>query len=169
MSLIIPDSGLIIWMTLIFGIVFFILARFGFPAITNMVDERAKRINESIAKAKEAEERIENLAKEQAALLESTRAEQSRMLKEAAQTRAEIVAKAEEEAREKAAVLIEKARTEIAAEKESALRDIRSEVALLSVKVAERVVRRELSEDAGQMAYLNRLVDEMAGDGKENS
>ena len=73
MSLITPDFGLLVWMTLIFGIVFFVLAKWGFPMITDSVQKRADRINESIAKAREAEEKLRNLASEQEALVEKAR------------------------------------------------------------------------------------------------
>ena len=59
MSLITPDFGLLVWMTLIFGIVLFILAKFGFPVITSMVDKRSARIEESLRKAEEAQQAAE--------------------------------------------------------------------------------------------------------------
>ncbi|MBR4480109.1 MAG: F0F1 ATP synthase subunit B, partial [Bacteroidales bacterium] len=85
MSLVTPDFGLLFWMTLIFAIVFFVLAKWGFPAITGMVDKRSERINESIEKAREAEKMLSEMAERQAAMLEETRAEQGRILREAAQ------------------------------------------------------------------------------------
>ena len=91
MSLITPDFGLIVWMTLIFGIVFFILAKWGFPMITDSVQKRADRINASIKAAKEAEEKLRNLAAEQSEMIEEARKEQARILKEAAASRDMIV------------------------------------------------------------------------------
>ena len=126
MSLITPDFGLLVWMTLIFGIVFFVLAKWGFPMITGSVEKRAQRIGESIKAAKEAEERLRNLAEEQSRMIEEARQEQ------------------------------------IAAEKESALRDVRKEVALLSVSVAEKVLKASLSDGAEQSALVDRLVDEVS-------
>ncbi|MBQ8021720.1 MAG: F0F1 ATP synthase subunit B [Bacteroidales bacterium] len=162
MNLVTPDSGLLFWMVIIFGIVFFILWKFGFPIITDMVEKRSAHIDESLKLAQEAEKRMQDLAREQAELIEKTRLEQNRILKDATQSRAAIIAKAEEEAAQRADKLLEKARTEIAAEKESALRDIRLEVARLSVGIAEKVIRKDLSTDEAQMQYLDRLVDEAA-------
>ena len=162
MNLVTPDSGLLFWMVIIFGIVFFILWKFGFPIITDMVEKRSAHIDDSLKLAQEAEKRMQDLAREQAELIEKTRLEQNRILKEATQSRAAIIAKAEEEAAQRADKLLEKARTEIAAEKESALRDIRLEVARLSVGIAEKVIRKDLSTDEAQMQYLDRLVDEAA-------
>lgn len=162
MNLVTPDGGLLFWMTLIFLLLFFVLARFGFPVITGMVEKRNRHIDESLKMAQEARARMENLAAEQAALLEKTRQEQGVMLREAAQTRATIIANAQKEAEEKAEKIIEKARLEIAAEKESALRDIRKEVAMLSVDIAEKVIRKDLENDDAQMRYLDKLVGEMS-------
>ena len=94
MSLITPDFGLLVWMTLIFGIVFFVLAKWGFPMITGSVEKRAQRIGESIKAAKEAEERLRNLAEEQSRMIEEARQEQSRILKEASASRDSIVEQA---------------------------------------------------------------------------
>jgi F-type H+-transporting ATPase subunit b len=75
MSLITPDFGLLVWMTLIFGIVLFILAKWGFPMITDSVQKRADRINGSIKAAKEAEEKLRNLSEEQARIVEEAKQE----------------------------------------------------------------------------------------------
>ena len=149
-------------MTLIFGIVFFVLAKWGFPMITGSVEKRAQRISESIKAAKEAEERLRNLAEEQSRMIEETRQEQSRILKEAAASRDNIVEQAKVQAREEASRILDQARTQIAAEKESALRDVRKEVALLSVSVAEKVLKASLSDGAEQSALVDRLVDEVS-------
>lgn len=162
MSLITPDFGLLVWMTLIFGIVFFVLAKWGFPMITGSVEKRAARIGDSIKAAKEAEEKLRNLAEEQSRMIEETRQEQSRILKEAAASRDNIVEQAKVQAREEASRILDQARTQIAAEKESALRDVRKEVALLSVSVAEKVLKASLSDGAEQSALVDRLVDEVS-------
>ncbi len=161
MDLILPDSGLLFWMVLIFGIVLFLLWKFGFPIITQGVEKRTRHIDESLRLAREAERRMQDLAAEQQRLLEDTRSEQTRIIREANTAREQILSQAREDARDEADRMLEKARTEIAAEKESALRDIRREVALLSTDIAEKVLRRELGNDQAQADYLGRLVDEM--------
>lgn len=162
MSLITPDFGLLVWMTLIFGIVFFVLAKWGFPMITGSVEKRAARIGDSIKAAKEAEEKLRNLAEEQSRMIEETRQEQSRILKEASASRDSIVEQAKDQARVEASRILDQARIQISAEKESALRDVRKEVALLSVSVAEKVLKKSLSEGAEQAGLVDRLVDEVA-------
>ena len=160
MSLVTPDFGLIFWMVVIFGIVFFLLAKFGFPVITDMVDERSAKIAKSLKDADEIEARMAAWKVEQAQMLEQTRREQSAMLKEATETKARIVADAKAQAKAEADKILADAKTQIAAEKESALRDVRKEIALLSVQVAEKVLRNELSDEGSQRAFIDKLVDE---------
>ena len=141
MSLLTPEFGLLFWMVVIFGIVFFLLAKFGFPVITDMVDERSAKIAKSLKDADEIEARMAAWKEEQAKLVEETRRQQAAILKNATETKAKIVADAK-------------------AEKESALRDVRKEIALLSVQVAEKVLRNELSDEGSQRAFIDKLVDE---------
>lgn len=160
MNLITPDTGLLFWMVLIFGIVFFILAKWGFPAITGMVDKRNEHISESLRLADEAQVRMSRLAQEQEKLIAETRQEQGRILKEAAQARSEILAQAKADAQAQTAEMVSKAREQIANEREQALRDIRRQVAVLSVDVAEKVLRAKLQNDAAQQELIDRFVDE---------
>lgn len=167
MSLITPDFGLIFWMTLIFAIVFFILAKFGFPIITGMVEKRNERITQSLQLAKEAEKRLDEIAVQQANLLEETRAEQNRLIQEAAHSRDTIIAQAHEQAQAEADKVMEHAREQIASDREAALNDIRAQVAAFSMEVAEKVIRKNLSEDAAQVELINSLVDELIESDKE--
>ncbi len=162
MNLMLPDSGLLFWMTIIFAIVFFLLAKFGFPVITGMVEKRTKRIDDAIGAAREAESRLMGLASEQEKLISDARAEHDRILKEAASERERMIASAQEQAREEAAKIIEDAKARILQEKETALRDIRREVAVLSVSIAEKIVRKELSTDAGQKEMVDRIFEELS-------
>ena len=95
-------------------------------------------------------------------MLAETRKEQSVLLKEASETRKAIIEQSRAEAREEAEKILAEARVRIAAEKESALRDIRREVAMLSVGVAEKILRKDLSEEETEADYLAALVDEAA-------
>lgn len=162
MNLMLPDSGLLFWMTIIFAIVLFILAKFGFPMITEMVEKRNRRINDSLEAARRAEEAIASLNEEQERIMAQTRAEQARLMKEASQERERMMAKAAQEAREEAQKIMEEARVRINEEKEAALRDVRREVALLSLAVAEKVVRKELSTEEGRNELVDKLVDELS-------
>ena len=160
MNLVTPEFGLLFWMVVIFGIVFFLLAKFGFPIITDMVDKRSARIAQSLKDADEIEARMAAWKVEQAQLLEKARREQAAILREATETKSRIVADAKAQARAEADKILAEAKVQIAAEKESALRDVRREVALLSVQVAEKVLRHELSDEGNQRAFIDGLVDE---------
>ena len=169
MNLITPDMGLLFWMVVIFGIVFFLLAKFGFPVITDMVDERSAKIAQSLKDAQEIEARMARWKQEQAQMLEETRKEQSLMLRNATETKARIVAEAKAQAQAEADKILSEAKLQIEAEKESALRDVRREVAMLSVQVAEKVLRHELSDEGHQLAFIDQLVDEASKAPMHNS
>lgn len=162
MSLITPDFGLLFWMTLIFAIVFLVLAKWGFPVITGMVAKRRDRINESLRLAAETERKAAEMQSAHERMLEEVRREQAAMLKEASAQRDAIVAQAREQARDEARKVMDSARESMAAEKEAALRDIRAQVAAVSVGVAEKIVRERLSDDKAQSELINRFVDEAA-------
>ncbi len=160
MSLLMPDSGLLFWMVLIFAIVFAILAKWGFPVVTSMIDKRKEYIAHSLELAKEADQKMANIVKEQDRIISEARSEQNRILKEAAEARNSIIRQAQEQARDEAARLIAEAKVQIQAEKESAMSEIRSQVAMLSVNVAEKVIRKSLSTDQDQMDLIGKMVEE---------
>ena len=160
MNLVTPDTGLLFWMVVIFGIVFFLLAKFGFPIITSMVDKRNATIKKSLDDAREIESRLAGIMAEHAQMLEDARKEQTAILRDAADTRSKMIADAKEQARAEADKILTDARAEIAAEKEAAIRDVRREVALLSVSIAEKILRKELADEGAQREYIDRMVDE---------
>lgn len=162
MSLLLPDSGLLFWMTLVFLVVFFILKKWGFPSIIKMVNERKEYIDESLAKAEEANLRLANIQKQGEELLMEAREKQAQILREASETRDTIVGQAQEKARDESARILSEAKAEIESQKQAAIRDIRSQVAELSVQIAEKILQKELSSSAEQSQLIDRLLDEVA-------
>ena len=168
MSLITPDFGLLFWMAIVFIVVLGILWKWGFPAIIKMVNDRKAFIDDSLRKAHEANERLVNIQKEGEAILQEAREKQAQILKEAADSRTAIVEQAQAKARDEGDRLLSEAKTAIEAEKQNAIRDIRSQVAELSVQIAEKVLREKLSGNDRQMAMINKLLDEVSVDQKMN-
>ena len=161
MNLMLPDSGLLFWMTIIFVIVFLVLAKFGFPVITDMVEKRTRRIEDALAAARKAEEAIAHLSEEQEIIVAQTKAQQAKMLQEAAAERDKMIAAAQVQAAAEAQKLIEDARSRINEEKEAALKEARKELAIISLAISEKVVRNKLSDDKAQRDLVDRLVDEL--------
>lgn len=164
MSLITPDFGLFFWMAIVFIIVLAILWKWGFPSIVNMVNSRKEFIDDSLRKAHEANERLANIQKEGEAMLQNAREKQAQILKDAAETRDEIVVKAQEKATNEGSRLLNEAKAEIEVEKQNAIRDIRTQVAEISVQVAEKIVREKLSSDESQMELINKLLNDISVD-----
>ena len=162
MDLLIPSTGLLFWMSLTFFVVLFLLWKFGFPVITNMVNERKAFIDESLQKAHEANERLANIQKEGESILQEAREKQAQILKEAAETRDAIVEKAQDKARQEGARLLDDAKVAIEQEKKAAIADIRKQVATLSVEIAEKVLRQQLKGDQAQMDLIERMLDDVS-------
>ena len=149
-------------MLVAFLVVFLLLAKFGFPVITGMVEERKNFIDESLRKAHEAQERLANIEKERQSIVQEALEKQAQILKEAAETRDAIVEKAQDKARAEGARLLEDARVAIEQEKKAAIADIRAQVATLSVEIAEKVLKQNLKDDKSQMDLIDRMLDDVA-------
>lgn len=160
-SILTPDVGLMFWMLLAILVVFGLMAKFGFPVIINMVNERKKYIDESLQKAHEANERLASIEQEGERLLNEARARQAEILSQAKATSDSIVREAREKAQEEGAKMLQDAKAQIAAEKENALRDIRETVADLSVVIAEKVVRQKLANTTEQQKLIEQMLDEV--------
>ncbi len=166
MDLLMPSTGLLFWMTVVFLIVLCILGKWAFPAISGMIKARKEFIDDSLRKAHDANEKLANIQKEGESILQEAREKQAAILKEATDTREAIVAKAQDKAKEESARIVNEAKAEIANEKQQAIREIRAQVAELSVKIAERIVREKLSKDDKQMELIDKLLDEVSVDEK---
>ena len=161
-SILTPDFGLFFWMFVAFLVVFLLLAKFGFPVITHMVEERKNYIDESLRKAHEAQERLANIEKEGESILQEAREKQALILREAAATRDAIVEQAQTKARSEGVRLLDEAKAAIEQEKKAAIADIRQQVAMLSVEIASKVLRQNLKDDKSQMDLIDRMLDEVS-------
>lgn len=159
-SFLTPDLGLLFWMFLAFVIVFGVLAKFGFPVITKMVEDRKKYIDESLQNARIANEKLSRVKIESEKLIQEACEQQDRILKEAMATQQNIISEAKSKALVESNKLLENAKKQIQVEKENALREIRAQVADLSVNVAEKILLRKLDKTAEQDQFVERLVDE---------
>lgn len=160
MSLLLPEAGLLFWMLIAFGVVFFILYKYGFPVITSMIDERKKFIDEALDNAKLANAKLAGIEEQSRLILEKANDEQVKILREAVVARDKIIKEAQEKAEQEGTKMLAVAREQIRQEKEDALREIRAQVAELSIAIAEKVVRKELSDDTAHEAYMDSLLDE---------
>lgn len=160
MSLLTPEPGLVFWMTLSFGAVLFVLVKYGFPIILKSVDKRKNYIDESLQGAREARAELANIKKAGEEMMVSTRKEQAAMLKETTELREKLIMQAREDARKESDKIIAIARDQVRAEKEEALRQIRNEVANLSLNLTEKILREKLNTSDAQMELIQKLLDE---------
>lgn len=166
MSLLLPDSGLLFWMIVTFGVVFFVLAKFGFPVIIKMVEGRKGYIDQSLEVARKANEEFSQIKADSLAVVAAANKEQGRILKEAMEEREKIIYDARKQAQTAAQKELDDAKKQIQIEKEEAIREIRRQVAVLSVDIAEKVVRKNLNTDKEQMDMIDRMLEEVLNNRK---
>lgn len=160
-SLLTPDPGLVFWMLIAFGLVLFVLVKYGFPVILDKIDSRKKFIDESVVAAKQAYEKLEHVQEKNKLLIEEAKREKSQIISDAAKQRDLILQKANEKAQIEANHIVSNARKQIIQEREEAIIAIRREIAVVSVDIAEKVLRESLKEKEDQMSMIERLVDEI--------
>lgn len=163
-----PDAGLLFWMLLAFGVVFYVLYKYGFPIITSMIDARKQYIDEALKGAKEANEKIADIEQQCNGLIEEARRKQLEILREATAAREQIIKEAREKADAETERIIAAAKREIEQQREDAMNAVREEAAKVAVAVAEKILRRELAGEERQQQYVERLVDEARSEQKAN-
>lgn len=161
MSLLLPDAGLLFWMLLAFLVVFFILAKYGFPVVTKMVEERKKYIDKSLAAANQANEQLADIKVNSEKILAEAREQQTKILNEAQSIHDKIIEDAKLEAQIVGKKQLDEVRQQIEAEKVEAIQSVRREIAGLVVDVAGKVLRQKLEKDDAQMKTIDRMLQEV--------
>ncbi|GHT14125.1 ATP synthase subunit b [Bacteroidia bacterium] len=162
MALLTPDFGLLFWMLVNFLIVFGLLAKFGFPIITKMVGERQTYIRQSLADAVEARRQLEEVKQTAEQMLADVRKQQADIVKKALADGEIIVKNAQQKAIEETQRQLEKAKRDIDLQRDKALGEINAQVALLSVDIAEKILRRQLADKSQQENFILQMLDEAA-------
>lgn len=161
MELITPDFGLLFWMTLAFGIVFFILAKFAFPVITGMLKKREEEITNALELAERTHKEMEQLQADNELLLAKAREEREKILSEARQMHDEFIEEAKKKANEEKERIIANAKESIENERMAATIEIKNQIADISIKIAEKILEKNLESDKDQLEYINRLLQEI--------
>ena len=164
MDLITPELGLVFWTLVTFLILLFILRKFAWKPILGAVSDREEGIKDALASAEKARQEMENLTADNERILQEARAEREAMLKDARDVKNKMIADAKDEAQAQASKMIEQAQLAIESEKKSAMAELKSHVAGLSLDIAEKVVRDELSNKDKQL----KLVEDMLGEATLN-
>jgi len=161
MDLLTPEFGLFFWTLLAFLIVFFILRKFAWKPILNMLGEREKGIADSIAIAERVKSEMSQLKSENEKLLAQAREERTLMLKDAKETRDRIVGEAKDQAKVEANKIIIDAQAQITQQKNAALTEVKNEIGSLALEVAEKILRKQLNATDGQETYMKMLAEDI--------
>lgn len=161
MELVKPEFGLIFWMTLSFLIVFFLLKKFAWKPILASLKERETSIEDALNSAKKARDEVSNMKTENERILQEARNERDVLLKQARETKDQIVNEARSKAQVEADRIITIARETINNEKMAAITELKNQVATLSIEIAEKVIRQQLSTDEKQKALVKDLLKDV--------
>lgn len=159
--LVLPDIGLVVWSTLAFSIVLFVLGKFAWKPIMKSIREREDSIDESLAMAERVKTEMAQLKNENEALLVKAREERAQLLKEARETKDKIINEAKEQAKVEANKIITDAQAAINQQKMAAITEVKNQIGNLVIEVSEKVLRRELANKADQEVYINTLAKEI--------
>ena len=161
MDLVTPEIGLIFWSTLSFLLLLFILRKFAWKPILAAVSDREEGIKNALATAENARKEMQNLTADNERILKEARTERDGLLKEAREIKENIISEAKDEAQQQAEKVIEQAKATIQAEKQAAIADLKNQVAELSIGIAEKVVRQELSDKEKQIELVEKMLKEV--------
>lgn len=161
MDLLQPAFGLFFWTLVAFLVVFFLLKKFAWKPILNMLHERETGIADSIATAEKVKAEMQQLQAQNETLLIQAREERTQMLKEAKETKERIINEAKDQAKVEANKIMDDTRLQIERQKNAALTEVKNEIGNLAVEVAEKILRKQLTGQEAQADYVKMLADEI--------
>lgn len=161
MDLLTPGSGLIIWQAIIFLLLFVLLSKFAWKPIIGSLKEREESIQNALDTADKARAEMAKLTADNESLLKQAREERDKMLKEAREIANRLKDEAQSDAKKAADKIITDARAAINVEKEAALRDVRTQVAMFSLEVAEKLMKKNLSSDKEQKGLIESFIKDL--------
>ena len=161
MELLLPEFGLVIFQSIAFLLLMFLLAKFAWKPVLAAIKEREQSIDVALNKAELAKQEMTRLTAQNEELMKSARAERDLILKEAKTLKDSIVNEAKHSAQTEGAKLIEKAKIEIENQKKAALAELKNQVSTLSLDIAERVLRNQLQDKATQQDLVANLLKDV--------
>jgi len=161
MELVTPDFGLVFWMLLTFLTVLFLLGKFAWKPILKMINDREKSIEDALLSAERTKKEIAQMQSNNEQLLRDAHIERDNLLKTAREAKDMMISEARAIADKEKERMITLAREEIRNERMAAITDIKNQVAQLSLQVAEKLVKQQLSSDDKQKELANKLVEEI--------
>lgn len=161
MELLTPGTGLIIWQTFVFLLLVWLLAKFAWKPILGSLKERETSIQNALDAAEKARAEMARLQSDNEKLLKEAREERDKILKEAREASNRLRDEAQTEAKRAADKIIDDARAAIQIEKQAALKDVRIQVAMFSLEVAERLMKKNLAGDKSQRELVEQFISEL--------
>jgi len=162
MALVEPGFALIFWMTLSFSILLWILAKFAWKPIMKGLKERENSIDEALNAANKAKEEMKELKFSNEQLLKEAKEERDNILRDARHVKENIIKEAKEKANDEANRIVENAKDAIQNEKMAAIHEMKNELASLSIEIAEKILREELTDKNKQKTMIDKLIKDVS-------
>jgi F-type H+-transporting ATPase subunit b len=156
-----PSYGLIFWTLLAFLTVLFLLKKFAWKPILKSLKEREDSIQNAIEEAKKTKEEMARLKAGNEKILHEAKAERDNIMKEAREAKDSIIAEAKQKAQKEGERIISAARETIQNEKMAAITELKNQVASLSLQIAEKILKEELSSTEKQKQLVKALLDDV--------
>jgi F-type H+-transporting ATPase subunit b len=157
--LVLPDIGLVFWNTIAFLILLIVLGKFAWKPMLKAIAERESGIEEALLRADKMKAEIAAMQNENEALLAKAREERAGMIKDAKDTADKMVTDAKDKAKQEYERIISDAQLAITQQKNAALTEVKNQVGSLVVEVAEKILRKELSNKAEQESYIKQIAE----------
>jgi len=157
--LVLPDIGLVFWNTIAFLILLVVLGKFAWKPMLKAIAERESGIEEALLRADKMKAEIAAMQNENEALLAKAREERAGMIKDAKETADKMVSDAKDKAKQEYERIISDAQLAITQQKNAALTEVKNQVGSLVVEVAEKILRKELSNKAEQESYIKQIAE----------
>ena len=161
MELFTPEFGLVFWMFVAFAILFFVLWKWGWPAIMKSIDDRADLVDKGVEYAQNAKEQLDNARQEASKYIDEARKQQAEILREADRMKTEIIEEARAAASKEAQKVMDAAKVSIEQERKEARQQFRDEVSSFALDIATKVVRGQMADRKAQTKLVDSLLDEM--------
>lgn len=157
----IPHLGTIIWVSIIFILVYFVLAKFAWKPLLNTIEHRETTIAESLKNANELQSKLKNLELVQEKIIELAKQDKEQIVREGIEQRDKILANANDLALQKTNKMIEDARKQIERERKAVLAEMKSQIAALSIDIATKLVKSDMEDQKRHKRVVEQLINEI--------
>ncbi len=161
MNLLTPDIGLLFWSLITFLFLLAILKKYAWKPILNGIQERNDSIDEALKSAEKARAEVSEMKNQNEQIIQEAKLERDVIIKQARETSLKLIEESEKKATERVAKMMAEAKKQIATEQQQAINELKTQIGLHSVSIAEKILKKELAKEANQEAFIGELLKDI--------